>query len=476
MNKPELTLAGCLTAGRGQVEFRVPEGIDGLTLTAHNRNKSYLYAFVYDAGQQLRANLLIEPTAKSVTIAARRALPLGGIPGPLPSGTWRLALCSIPAQANHPTQADYDITVAFDAPLPPPDDLLLTVALRGDHQVCFDYSACLEPASRWYRGDLHAHTRLSDGHNSLAAARALAQAQQLDFLFLTEHNLCHPALPAGGRTLFLPALEVTTDIGHFNVHGPRRVLTLHEGDITPEALIRQGLSLNATGDGSISINHPMMPPWHWQYAAMPLARINTLEVCCDPSWPTSAAATERALQMLSTLWNGGWRIAAVGGSDCHLRPDERYEGATQPSVYGDPTTLVFAHGLSGDAILHGLRQGRVYIDRQCGLRFRFDDGEVLPGQNVGARTVQATLAIEDDRPGYLAECIAGGGVIARHVLGRDEVSFTLPLANWPWCRIDIRAPGGGFAGLINPLYNGTHPIFASQTFTTWGEAAARLPQ
>ncbi|MBI0529342.1 hypothetical protein F7160_20935, partial [Dickeya dianthicola] len=289
MNKPELTLSGCLTTGRGQVEFTVPQGVDCLTLTAHNRNKSYLYAFVYDACRQLRANLLIEPAAKSVTIAAQRALPLGGIPGLLPPGAWRLALCSIPAQAHHPTQADYQITVAFDPPLPPPDEMLLTVALRGDHQVCFDYSACLEPASRWYRGDLHAHTRLSDGHNGLAAAVTLAQEHRLDFLFLTEHNLCHPALPAGGRTLFLPALEVTTDIGHFNVHGPRRVLTPEDGDMAPETLIRQGLSLNVTGDGNISINHPMMPPWHWQYAAMPLARINTLEVCCDPSWPTSAA-------------------------------------------------------------------------------------------------------------------------------------------------------------------------------------------
>ena len=74
---------------------------------------------------------------------------------------------------------------------------------RSESNPEFDYSKIKAPESRWFRGDLHAHTVLSDGHNTLEAATEIIERQQLDFMFLTEHNICHPALPDSDRTLIL---------------------------------------------------------------------------------------------------------------------------------------------------------------------------------------------------------------------------------------------------------------------------------
>ena len=108
--------------------------------------------------------------------------------------------------------------------------------------------------SRWYRGDLHAHTQLSDGHNSLAAAKQIVEAQGLDFFFLTEHNICQPRLPLSDQCLFMPALEVTTDLGHFNVHGPQSALDLRHVEHSSQSVMQAGLAL-ASASHSLSLIH-----------------------------------------------------------------------------------------------------------------------------------------------------------------------------------------------------------------------------
>lgn len=54
--------------------------------------------------------------------------------------------------------------------------------------------------------------------------------------------------------------------------------------------------------------------------------------------------------------NQGRRITAIGGSDNH----DAAIPHDQPSVLGRPATVVYAKGLSTDAILAGLRAGRLF--------------------------------------------------------------------------------------------------------------------
>ncbi|WP_116474138.1 CehA/McbA family metallohydrolase [Zobellella maritima] len=462
-----LNFSGELTFGHQVLEIGVPEGTTAITIEGTTVRKGFLHSYLYDAGQRLRGNILWLKPKKQLVITAEAAS-MGAIAGPLEPGVWQLHLYNLEGEHRSPKPMQYQVEVSFEGepePLP-----LRTVKNMGtDHGITFDYSAVKKTETAWYRGDLHAHTSLSDGHNRLEAVAEIAAQQQLDFLFLTEHNMCQPLLPDMDQVLFLPAIEVTTALGHFNLHGPCRTLNMNYAVHTSEAMIEQGLALAGEDQGSVSVNHPMMKPWHWHYQEMPLARINTLEICCDPTWSTSPEATEQALQVLNGMWNAGHRIHGVGGSDCHLEPHERNPNASEPSIYGDPSTFVFSHGLSGEGILAGLRQGHVYLERRCGLAFSINQGSVLPGQDVGQQVIDYRLSVRDTAFEYYAECIADGRRIAVYPLGSQDIQFRVDMSRHGWLRVDIRRANGDFEGMINPVYNGQTPAFSVPTLVTWGE-------
>ncbi|TEW55702.1 hypothetical protein E2R68_04815 [Psychromonas sp. RZ22] len=489
-----LNFNGELTFGHRVLNFNVRANIKTLTITATTIKKGFLYAYLYDCEQQLRANLLFEKESKKLILTEQSAS-LGGIPGPLPAGDWQLHLYNLEGENRSPKAMRYSVDIEdsdiIDSQHCSNEKLLATktqpcINVNSiNHHIDFDYDYCVNKEPRWYRGDLHAHTQLSDGHNSLASAVNIAEQQSLDFFFITEHNICHPALPISERTLILPAIEVTTDQGHFNVHGPRQSLNMLEADYSSAALIEQGINLVAIDEGNISINHPMMKPWHWQYPDIPLNKINTLEVCCDPTWSSSPKATEEALALLTHLWNAGYRIAAVGGSDSHLAPHERNPNAIEASIYGDPSTFVYADWLSGNAILSGLRQGHVYIERQCGLVFNINDGALLPGQDAENNVVEYALSVNDSQSHYFAECIADGEIIARYQLSAETILFNVDMKNHGWLRVDIRRGqlnvnneknNAEFEGLINPIYNGQNATFSHPLIGTWGELTEMIKE
>lgn len=480
-NSGELSFSGELTYDQRTLLVDVPENVSSFSLTGTTCQKGFIYAFIYDAEQRLRGSVLLVKPEKTLAMSKDEAT-LGAIKGELPAGQWMVKLYNLEGESRTPRASLYRLDIRFNEKV---ESLALetTPSLTADNQVLFDYSEIKKPASAWYKGDLHAHTRLSDGNNSLAAAVAIVESQGLDFFFLTEHNICHPQLPVSPSCLFIPGIEITTSKGHFNVHGPSRGLEMVNADCSSEAIIEQGLSIVDNEQGSISVNHPMMKPWHWHYDAMPLVKVNTLEVCCDPTWSTSPQSTEDALDVLSAMWNAGHRIAAVGGSDSHLEPHERNPKATLPSIYGDPATFVYSHGLSGEGILAGLRNGQVYIERQCGLQFSINQGDILPGQDVGDAIVSYHLSVADTSNGYYAECVADGVVIASYPITRQGIEFEVDMSQHSWLRVDIRrgepaqqagdeqdnAVKGEFEGVINPVYNGLYDVFTNPTLSTWGE-------
>ncbi|QTF08690.1 CehA/McbA family metallohydrolase [Brenneria izadpanahii] len=466
------TFSGELSFGHNAFSFSVPADTGSIALQGHTEKKGLIYVYLYDPQGRIRANILFEKSEKRLVIS-RESASLGGFKGEIAAGEWRLHVYRMEGERRATEALPYHIQIEFDAP---PLDIGVPTApsLDSDNRIIFDYDAEKNPATRWYRGDLHAHSVLSDGHNAIDAVVDIVARQQLDFFFLTEHNSCHPDLPLMENTLILPGIEITTDLGHFNVHGPARGLDMNGLAYSSEALIARGLAMVGDGLGAISINHPMMKPWHWLYRDMPLSRVNTLEVCCDPTWSTSPQAADDALRVLSAMWNAGRRIAAVGGSDSHLTPSERNPNATEPSIYGDPSTFVYAQGLSGNGILRGLRRGNVYIERGCGLDFAINDGAVLPGEDVGGGMVDYRLAVTDTARRYIAECIVDGECVASYPLERQPVRFSLDLGRRAWARIDIRRVGDDgrrneFEALINPVYNGRSALFERPKAQTWGE-------
>ena len=67
----------------------------------------------------------------------------------------------------------------------------------------------------------HTHTTLSDGKDTVRRAMQKAAMQGMDFYVPTEHNLMHTGW-CETKLLILPGIEITTDLGHFNIFGLRK--------------------------------------------------------------------------------------------------------------------------------------------------------------------------------------------------------------------------------------------------------------
>jgi PHP domain len=216
------------------------------------------------------------------------------------------------------------------------------------------------PGRRWLAGDLHTHTVHSDGVQTVPELSRYAASLGLDFIAVTDHNTVshHRELPAAaaryGITL-VPGQEVTTSGGHAGALGEVGWIDFRlPADSWLEQTQRHG--------GLLSVNHPIAgeaswilpmrgrPPlvevWHWSWL--------------DLRWTIPLA------------WWLAWDPGAipVGGSDWH-RP-----GSDAPP--GTPTTWVECAGDGPDAVLEGLRGGRVAIAarRDGPVLLRSDDAVI----------------------------------------------------------------------------------------------------
>ncbi|HEU4571361.1 MAG TPA: CehA/McbA family metallohydrolase, partial [Candidatus Limnocylindrales bacterium] len=322
--------------------------------------------------------------------------------GPILPGTWQVLLG--PYKVG-PRGLDWRVEVRFDPGLDAPDRDLVRVGKPTRPAL---------PAARpgWLRGDLHCHTRYSDGDSWPAEMLHAGAEAGLDFLGVTDHNqVGHHAEygPGGGAfPVVVPGVEVTTYGGHWNAWGTDRWWEFR----TPEAAAVERAMAEAAASGAfVSVNHPKPfgPPWEYPGAAA----MHAVEVWNGP-WAGLNAAS---LEWWESLLARGLRVVAVGGSDTHLLrsidPDLRHGRGL-----GTPTTWVEAgEGASAAAIVAAMRAGRtfvaaspagpqLYLDGVAGAVARVGGrgGEgsalvvVADGAVVGARPVDPTAG-DDARDG-----------------------------------------------------------------------------
>lgn len=310
--------------------------------------------------------------------AARRAFFLtpdeatpGYLPGPLLPGEWHILLGLYRVL---PEGCDYRVTIRLYQGAP---GATTTTGAAGVPAALPGGPARQPERPGWYRGDLHCHTHHSDARGSLADLAAAARRQGLDFVAVTEHNtvshLPHLAAHAGPDLLLIPGLEITTEQGHANAWGIRR---WHEFRCeSAEQMARVVDDVRAAG-ALISINHPKLGGPPWQFGGE--ERFDCLEVWQAPWF----VFNDQSLALWDGLLRRGQRLTAVGGSDVHQEPPgDEVEGLSP----GRPCTWVYAAGLGEEAILAGIRAGRVFISASPhGPRLRLsadvdDDG----GYGVG---------------------------------------------------------------------------------------------
>jgi hypothetical protein len=337
---------------------------------------------------------------RSFVISADGATP-GYLPGELEPGTWQVI---IGIYRLRPGGVPYQLTatVADSAASPDPDPQPAAPPAPPSRPAGRELPAATD--RRWLAGDLHAHTVHSDGEVTVPELARLAVERGLDFLAITDHNtVSHhaelaPTAVRYGITL-LPGQEVTTDAGHANVLGDVGWVDFRDSPDEWLAHARQRggiMSVNHPIAGHVSWLHamhgrpPLVEVWHWSWL--------------DRHWTTPLA------------WWLAWDPAAipVGGSDWH-RPGPN-------ASLGSPTTWVECEGTGPDAVLDGLRAGRVAISaerdgpvllRQDGELVAVDaDGTILTGPDGPCARISGALAALPAVPGCHRLCDPTGATLA----------------------------------------------------------------
>ncbi|MDT4975158.1 MAG: hypothetical protein QOG98_916 [Pseudonocardiales bacterium] len=309
------------------VDFEVAPGCPGLRIDL---------AFDHSAGVLDLG--LIDPAGwrgwsggarEQVLIGPSSATP-GYVNRGLPAGQWQVVV-GLHQLAS--AGVDYELAVAAEAvEVAPP--VPVAVPERRPRRVLPSADGL-----SWLAGDLHAHTAHSDGTLSIDELAALAAANGLDFLAVTDHNTVshHEFLAAAGARYglaLLPGQEVTTADGHANAFGDIGWIDFREpaDGWVAEAARRGGL---------LSINHPSRGDCAWRQA---LSTMPPLAEVWHSSWLDRRDGGPLA------WWLAAGYPTPVGGSDWH-RPGN-------DAAPGTPTTWVAC----GDSdVLGGLAAGRTAI-------------------------------------------------------------------------------------------------------------------
>jgi PHP domain len=347
--------------------------------------------------------------------------------GPMPAGTWNVLLG--PYKVG-PRGCDWRVEISVNPGLPP---------IERDLVRSGDPVQPALPAARdgWVRGDLHCHTRYSDGDSWPSEMLHAGAEAGLDFLGVTDHNNVahHAEYGAGGGRLpiVIPGVEVTTYRGHWNAWGTDRWWEFRRPD---ELAVERAMAAAVASGAFVSVNHPKPFGPAWEYDAV--RAFQAVEVWNGP-W---GRLNSFALGYWEARLRAGDRLVAVGGSDTHLLrsqdPDPRHAQAL-----GMPTTWVEAGpDPDADAILRGLRAGRTFVSASpAGPQLYLE------------RTDRGLEVTTHDAAGTALVVLGDSGAIAAAACGRDEWSMTVPLpGDTRYVRAQLVDGSGEVEALTSPIW------------------------
>lgn len=463
---PDLVLTGTITGSDHQsykrIAFQLPAGVDQLVVDFdydRREQKTVIDLGIEDVNGFRGASGGNKP---SFVIAATEATP-SYLPGPLPPGTWHLAL-AVP-NIRQGVTAQWKARLWF---------------LKAGEALPISASVT-DSGPGWYRGDLHLHSAHSDGScPSQSGARVpcplfltlqAAAARRLDFVAVTEHNssshhaLLREAQPYFDRMILIPGREITTFHGHFNVFGVTEPLDFRLAPAGRNSFNALADRVHALG-GIVAINHPAVPSGEacmgcgWTMPGADLRKADAVELVNGGS-----AAAENG-NPEGRLWGGPFWLAAleagnaitgIGASDSH----DPTRTAGEFNAVGRPTTVVYAKAFTQRAILEGIRAGRVFVDLSGGtgtmldLQLATDRGSAPMGAEIEATpgaVMTAVVRIAGVRNATVKLLGARGPLASGAVDGDAELRLPLRLAaGRHLVRAEVRSADGRLLLISNPV-------------------------
>lgn len=236
--------------------------------------------------------------------------------------------------------------------------------------------------ARWYRGELHAHSRHGRGAETVRQLVRRAERAGLDFLAITDRNTMaavHDPEFQSDKLVLIPAMEWGNESkGLALIYGPRT-----EPDPPGDIPAAQAECIRVQAQGGIfAIAHPCLSssPWLWG-----LSYVNAIQVW-HTGWRTPppfrlqqlgedlrdrkdgrlvyaiaqaaaradltpTSANTQAAYFYDLELGNGLMAGAIGGSGA----------AAANTPLAAPVTYIFARDKSLPALLEGLRMGRTYI-------------------------------------------------------------------------------------------------------------------
>ncbi len=408
---------------------------------------------------------------RSEFFVSREEATPGYLPGELPVGTWRIILGLYRVA---PTGVDVSLKIRIEteenrssSPTRVPHKTKISsakgtpgsVTESGLRQTSFPQKVAGH-GLRWWRGDLHMHTVHSDGDWTIPELISSARKNGLDFIFITDHNTAshHAEIDhfraASRQPLVLRGEEITTYGGHTNAWGlPSGTwidFRVHPGDITGMS----NIAAQAHRSGAlISINHPFAScggcAWSYDVAARGFDGIEVWNGAWD-------STDEQALTMWDKILQSGRHIAAIASSDSH-RP---------ANPIGQPTTHVAAVELSERALLHAIRQGRVYLTSEAARPVVSFEAEATTSKGrsrwaVGDEirlnapdTIRLFITTEAALPSATISLISNGRVIrsfSPKTDGQPQV-IEIKCQHDAYFRLEVRDGTKAMLALTNPIY------------------------
>ncbi|NLE43647.1 MAG: CehA/McbA family metallohydrolase [Chloroflexi bacterium] len=340
-----------------------------------------------------------------------------------------------------------------------PVDFRLQVQLRdngardagGEPSVV---SSAARNGTGWYRGDLHTHTRHSDGELSVSALLEMVRHAGFDFVALTDHNnttqLADRAAQECSDLVIVPGMELTTYYGHALSLGVSDWFDWRVGrngrqlrDVVNEVHARDALFVIAH---PAAVGDPMCTGCKWLFGQFMPGGVDAVEVWNGP-WASPDSRNEETLQLWYAWLNSGRRLPATAGTDVH---DARaYEG--HPCF-----NWVYASELSAHGLVEGIRSGHVLLSNGPRLWIgmpRPDGSIAMMGDAVTTTDHVAifTLAWEGAPADGVLRLVADGDV-RRTWSAEVEGARTVELMVHRWVVAEMRNVAGDVVAITNPIY------------------------